>query len=115
MPILQRYNNDPILGELQNLFGNQLNRLDQLYVGDLNEDELDFAIYELAMIDPPSFKNFVKPALDTNQGVSRTIREGLGFANGSELRMRLRSFAILRAVTVQMYLEPKQAGRGIRK
>ena len=112
MPILQRYNNDPILGELQNLFGNQLNRLDQLYLGDLNEDELDFAIYELATIDPPSFKNFVKPALDTNQGVSRTIREGLGFANGSELRIRMRSFAILHAVTVQMYLEPYQAGKG---
>ena len=114
MPILNRYNNDPILGELQTLLGDQLKRLDELYLGVLNEHEIDFAIFELAMVDPHSFNSFVKPALDTNQGMSRTIQEGLGFSNGKDLRVKARSFAILHTVTVQMEMLPRTAGQGIK-
>lgn len=96
---------DPATTEnLQKKLQGDFRKLDEMYLGDppLRDGEVFFFVEQLLKIRDFLFKDAIRPALQTNQGFSRSMQEFLGRRDDTNLRRKLRSSVLLKAGVTQM-------------
>ena len=114
---------DPHLVQgLRNKFGDKFSRVNEMYLGDppLQGDYLRELVTSLLLIDNRIVRDQIKPALETNQGLFRSMEERASKGifnrqtrNDKDFRVKLRSWVLLRSarVSIEMKLGDQQASR----
>jgi hypothetical protein len=89
---------------LQTKLGTHFKRLNEMYLGSppLRDAEIFYFIEQLLEIREAIFKSAIKPALETNQGVMQSMRERISGADGTNFRIKLRSYVLLKSAVTKM-------------